>query len=403
MSLLSRLFGRGGAAVGRGNGAEAIPEPAARTPPSPRQSGARRATVTTFGRDLAQVGELDLMGRVAKSPDGSLCLVIGSRPGDRKAGRGGAYAVIEDRELRASGPATRPSEGAISDAGAFVISDWLNGDALASRLLGFHADGSPSLSVHFGANLSGVGISSDGALAACQTLDSPGSPDSCVVALFDLAHGCELCRIRPECGNARSFDFDVGRGRLTLLTEDGDRETYGLDGVMVDREDWLRRRIGRGDLAVIADLLSAGSVLDFAAMASGSGRGSPSLPARRTPGSAPARCGCGGSSARLWVTLQARSRPTRRRSSWIRRWGSPGTPKRCAGPRHRGGRRPRLGSGGTSGRPSGSGSGTRSSSSRPVRPGSGDMVATARSWRWRRRRAGNTQRTDGPVSPPRVA
>lgn len=96
MSLLSRLFGRSGAAVSGGNGAEgAIPEPSTRTPTSMRRPGARRVSVTTFGRDPAQVDELDLMSRVAKSLDGRLSLVIGSRLGGLEAGRGGAYAAVQ--------------------------------------------------------------------------------------------------------------------------------------------------------------------------------------------------------------------------------------------------------------------------------------------------------------------
>jgi hypothetical protein len=195
------------------------------------------------------------MGRASRSPDQRLTLVFGTIMGGEKPDRDGGYAVIEHGVLHVFGRAERPSEGAIADTGAFALNDWLHRDGLAGRFLACRADGTVIITQDFAANLSGIAISADGRYAVCQTLRSPGSAHSNIVTLFDINEGRELARLQPQCGTARDFKFDSTHGRLHVIGHDGDCESYTFAGEMVDREGWILRRIDRGDLAIIGQVL----------------------------------------------------------------------------------------------------------------------------------------------------
>ena len=251
MSLFRRIFG-GRKPREADNAIEASPPVLV-----PRKSE-RRVTVRKSGDRFVQIDELDLFGTVSHSPNGRFSIVVGTiigGAGGEGTARDGAFALLEGDILRAKGSAERPHEAGIADNGAFVISDSLHDPALKGRFLAFHPDGTRALSHEFSANLGTNAISADGRFAACQTYNSPGSPDSCIVALFDVEKGAPLARIEPACGTAHGFEFDAPRRRLHVLTVDGDVEVYGFDGIMVDRDEWLDRRIARGDLRVIGDLM----------------------------------------------------------------------------------------------------------------------------------------------------
>jgi tetratricopeptide (TPR) repeat protein len=226
-------------------------------PPALAREPSATASLTVYGDHFAQIDELDLMGSYVRSPDGRLVLVCGTVVDPAGAGaRGGGYAVLDGRQVVVSGRAERPQEGRIADNGIFLFNDWLHNDALCGRCKAFSADGTPLIDAYFDANLLGNGLSDDGRYAICQTASAPGSPDSTIVAAFDLAEKRALARWQPECGTARDFAFDSAAGTVDLITHDGDRETYDLaTGAMRDREAWLARRIARGDLRVIAALL----------------------------------------------------------------------------------------------------------------------------------------------------
>lgn len=254
MSLLRRLFGDNRSVA---RDADPVVAPAS-AEPADEETSARRVTLSGISRDWVNVDELDLFGTSRPSPNGRFAIVTGSiiRGEPSSDGRrDGAYAVLEDRLLRARGTLERPHDGKVADNGAFVMNDWMHSGELVGRFLAFHPDGGQAISHRFGANLACNGISADGRYAACQTLSSPGSLDDTIVALFDVERGDLLARLKPQCGTADGFDFDTGLGRVHVLTRDGDRETYGLDGLMVDRSEWLDRRIARGDLGVIGSIL----------------------------------------------------------------------------------------------------------------------------------------------------
>jgi tetratricopeptide (TPR) repeat protein len=246
MSILKRLFG-GAQPSG------AMPAAAA----APGQS----ASVTTYGDHFAHVDELGLMGPYVRSPDGRLILICGTFGGGGGP-RSGGYAVLDGRQLLVSGRADRPQEGRIADNGIFIFNDWLDSAALSGRFMAFRANGEKVIDQLFNANLIGNGLSEDGRYAVCQTANAPGSPDSCIVASFDLEHGILLAKWQPECGTARGFEFDPSGGWVDLLTHDGDRETYNLaTAELRDREGWLAGRLARGDLRVIGDLVKEAAEL----------------------------------------------------------------------------------------------------------------------------------------------
>ena len=128
------------------------------------------------------------MGSYRSSPDGRLVLVCGTVVDHQGArSRSGGYAVLDGKHLVVTGHAERPQEGRIADNGIFVFNDWLHNDALCGRFKAFGADGAPLIDQYFDANLLGNGLSGDGRYAICQTASAPGSPDSTIVAAFDLA------------------------------------------------------------------------------------------------------------------------------------------------------------------------------------------------------------------------
>ncbi|WP_165899668.1 VRR-NUC domain-containing protein [Sphingomonas sp. PP-CE-1G-424] len=216
-------------------------------------------TLSSMGRDWVTIEELDLFGTPITSPNGRFTIVTGSvLGGDRHPDgrRDGMYALLEGRNLLAHGALERPHDAKVANNGTFVLNDWMHSGEMVGRFVGHRVDGSQAFSHQFSANLACNGLSADGRYAACQTLSSPGSPDDSRVALFDVEAGELVARLRPGCGTANGFEFDTAQGRLHVLTNDGDRETYGLDGEMVDRQDWLDRRIGRGDLRVIGTLVT---------------------------------------------------------------------------------------------------------------------------------------------------
>ena len=243
MGLFSWLFGgRGPAAAG-----DAIHAPAA-------------VIVSHYSDRFVRIEELDFFGQFARSPNGRYRLVWrdgndeGTIGGHRYEGLG-RYILLDGDEPNVDGRAERPQDGKVADNGTFIINDWLFGDGLNGRFLAARADGSRILERQFTANLFNNGLSPDGGFAVCQTANAPGNQDSSLLALFDFTAGEEIASWQPESGWAQSYDFDAANQRLYLVYSDGERVGYAFDGMMVEREAWLARRIERGDLFVIGRVL----------------------------------------------------------------------------------------------------------------------------------------------------
>lgn len=76
-------------------------------------------------------------------------------------------------------------------------------------------------------------------MAACQTCNAPDSPDSSVLAVFDLRASREIAAWVPESGWASAYSFPAGNASICLLYRDGEAFDFGLDGHFIDREQWI--------------------------------------------------------------------------------------------------------------------------------------------------------------------
>lgn len=229
-------------------------------PTSDRGITAQRVSVTEYGGRFVQIEQLDLFGQFTRSPNDHYRLIYrdsndeGTRGGARDEGHG-RFVLLDGDRLIASGRAERPQDGKVADNGTFIINDWLFGSGLNGRFLAFNARGEAILEQEFAANLHNNGLSPDGRFAVCQTANAPGSPDTSILALFDLVAGNEIARWQPESGWAQSYEFDGANGQIELLYADGERVSYAFDGQMVDRAAWIDRRVASGDLTVIRSLI----------------------------------------------------------------------------------------------------------------------------------------------------
>ena len=219
-------------------------------------SGVAPLSLSFFSDRFLTIDELDFVGQFSKSPNERYLVGWSDRSPDGKTGGHryegmGRWILIRDNYLIAEGRLQRPQDGKVADNGTVLLSDWLFGDNLSGVLAAFSKDGEQLLAKKFSAKLADHALSSDGAYAICRTLNSPGSPDSCQIALFDILSGDELCRWTPEPAPISGFEFDVVAEQVHVLAEDGDRASYDFNGTMLNAEEWRSARLGRGDLNAI--------------------------------------------------------------------------------------------------------------------------------------------------------
>ena len=213
--------------------------------------------IEAFSHGLVRIPALDFFGPHTVSPNGQYHLIWqdrnpeGTIGGHRYEGHGRWLLLASDGVKLGSGRLERPQDGHVADDGTFILSDWMFGDGLKSRLLAFRSDGRKLLERAFTANMASSGLSKDGRFAICQTANAPGSPDSCRYFLFDLEREEEVASWEQETGWADGYEFDVASRCVFLGTSGADRVAYDFEGEMVDREGWLTRRISAGDLGAI--------------------------------------------------------------------------------------------------------------------------------------------------------
>ena len=241
MGLLDRLFNRP-------TPASASPAPGGLGPSSGEveagqaQTTALKLSYTANDRFL-RVAEIDFFGPYARSPNGRYVLAwrdadeMGHRGGFRESGPG-RYVLFEDERLIVHGMAERPNDGCVADDGSFSINDWRFGEGLKGTYRAFKSSGTPLVERDFAANLLNAGISEDGRIAVCQTCNAPGSADSSLLVLFDLAHGKELAAWRPESGWAASYSFPDD-GVIRLHYREGHSFDYTAEGKLLDRSSWI--------------------------------------------------------------------------------------------------------------------------------------------------------------------
>lgn len=244
--FLQRLFGNGPA-----------PEKAAR----PQDTG--RLEIKPFSHGLVRIPALDFFGLHAASSDGRFHLIWqdrnpeGTVGGHRYEGHGSWTLLTDEGQVLAKGRLERPQDGHLAENGTFILSDWMFGDGLNSRLVAFRVDGQKIVDRPFSANMASSGLSDDGRFAICQTANAPGSPDSCRYFLFDLDVGQEIASWEQEAGWAARYEFDTTNRCVYLIGNDDERVGHDFKGEMVDREGWQLRRIGAGDIEVMRSIVAS--------------------------------------------------------------------------------------------------------------------------------------------------
>jgi hypothetical protein len=213
--------------------------------------------IPVHGRGVVSVPELDFVGQRSASPDRRFTLLWSDRYWLEGSLVGGRYFLVERDLVAAEGSMERPQDGKVADNGTFILNDWGASDQLSGTFRAFRSEGSEILSRRFSANLLNNGLSRDGRLAVCQTCNAPGSPDSSILAVFDLERGAEVASWVPESGWARGYEFPGGE-RIRMLRGDRPPLDYSLTGEFLDRRVWLEDEVRRGTLYVIRKALAEG-------------------------------------------------------------------------------------------------------------------------------------------------
>ena len=216
----------------------------------------KRVELDTFSDRFIRIEALGFFGQFATSPNNRYLIGWSDRaPGGRVGGHRyegkGSWILLKDGELLHSGTLERPQDGKVANGGTALLSDWLFGDGLDGIVAAYSHDGEQILNQRLSANIIDSGLSPQGAYAICRTANSPGSPDSCKLILFDIVAGAEIARWDPEPVPISGYEFDESAGLVHVVAEDGDRATYDLNGRMVDRDAWVAMRLRRGDLNAI--------------------------------------------------------------------------------------------------------------------------------------------------------
>lgn len=230
----------------------------ASAPAAVAATGPMRVNITAHSRRIVSMPEIDMVGERTTSPDGRYTLLWQDRYLMNGAPVGGRYLLIDVDTVAVDGKMERPQDGKVANNGTFILNDWGDSQQLSGTFQAFRCDGSPIVSRSYSANLLNNGLSRDGQLAVCQTCNAPGSPDSSILTLFDLAAGAEVASWTPESGWARAYEFPDGGERVRMLRGDRPSLDYSLTGDFLDRRLWLEDEVRRGTLYVIRKALGEG-------------------------------------------------------------------------------------------------------------------------------------------------
>lgn len=251
MAWLRRLLGM---ASERSDDIVAASAPGGSTPDAelllPRKIGGLIATIDAIG----------FVGQHTTSPNGRFNLLWQDRASINGTLRGGRYVLIDSGRLVVDAPMARPQHGMVANNGTFILNDWGTSDELSGTFHAFSSNGGRIASRRFTANLLNNGLSDDGALAVVQTCNAPGSPDSSVLAVFDLAAGKELACWQPVSGWADGYEFP-GEDRVRMIRRDRPPLDYRLDGEFLDRALWYSDGVSRGEHHVIREALKHGQAV----------------------------------------------------------------------------------------------------------------------------------------------
>ncbi len=229
--------------------------------PAETRAGPKRVTLENPGGRIVTVREIDFIGQCATSPNGRFTLLWQDRAIINDSYRGGRYVLIDDGHVVLDEQMARPQDGKITDEGVCILNDWGSGDELSGTFRAFASDGHTLMVRSFAANLYNNGLSGDGRLAVCQTCNAPGSPDSNILCVFDLAAGREVACWTPESGWADGYEFPASGDRVRMLRRDREPIDYSLEGAFIDRRKWYGDEVGRGTYYVIREALKAGGAI----------------------------------------------------------------------------------------------------------------------------------------------
>lgn len=243
MSWLRRLLG--------GEERAAAEAPAAPAAPA-------RVRIVSHGKRIVSLPELDMVGEHVTSRNGRFTLLWRDRHWADGHFIQGRYLLIDGDALVVDARMERPQHGKVADDGTFILNDWGDSQELSGTFHAFRSDGSVILSRSYSANLLNNGLSDDGRLAVCQTANAPGSPDSSVLSVFDLAARAEVATWTAESGWASGYEFPQGSDRIRMIRQDRVSLDYSLEGEFIDRRLWLEDEVGRGTLYVIRKVLAEG-------------------------------------------------------------------------------------------------------------------------------------------------
>jgi len=195
-------------------------------PRSRLQDAAAKIAFATVGEDVYVISDSP-NGRYRVGWDDS---APGGTSGYRNAGRG-RWIVLEGERVLAKGTLERPNDGAISDSGRFILTDWLFGDRLAGTFYAMGSDGTVLVAEPLGAKARTSTISRDGRYAAVATAANPSDPAwSLRLLVFDLD------------GRRRLWDASLPQQVVSIVI-DTDREVIHMELAQGGRLD---ARLGDG-------------------------------------------------------------------------------------------------------------------------------------------------------------
>lgn len=202
------------------------------------------------GDNFIEVPSRHFYGTCSRSSNGRYTIAwrdgnnSGSLSGHRSSGHG-RYLLLEGRQILAEGKMERPNDGKVADNGTFILSDWGFGDGLKGTFYAFDSTGREIVNRKFSANIFNSGLSLDGHYAACQTCNSPDSPDDSCLVMFDLTSAAELGKWMPASGWADFYEFPDDSTILLGYRNLGTFR-YSQTGTFLDREAWQDAQLRKG-------------------------------------------------------------------------------------------------------------------------------------------------------------
>lgn len=220
-------------------------------------SHCEKINIQSYGSRILSVPKLDIMGQGTTSPDGHYTLICQDRQtkanGQTVSGR---YVLIEGDTVLVDSQMARPHDGKVANNGTHILNDWCASEELTGVFTAFTENGEAIVSRSYTANLLNNGLATNGRLAVCQTCNSPHSPDSSIISVFDLDVGCIVAEWTAESGWADAYEFPEQKHIVRMLRQDRPSLDFTLDGKFLDRNKWLRDEVDRGSLHVIRKALA---------------------------------------------------------------------------------------------------------------------------------------------------